>query len=134
MRTMSTPDVSSSASGFSSMGFHLSVPGMRPCAKKNRCLSRFAFPVGGGSGLTRMVMRGRDERWTTSRSDITTLTAIPISTFQMIVRKNVSDMSSRSIHARILCAAEVSAPFSFAARDSGWGHPPPVELGIVREL
>ena len=79
-------------------------------------------------------MRGRDERWTTSRSDITTLTAIPISTFQMIVRKNVSDMSSRSIHARILCAAEVSAPFSFAARDSRWGHSPPIELGIAREL
>ena len=52
-------------------------------------------------------MRGRDERCTTSRSEITTLTAIPISTFQMIVRKNVSDISSRSIHAFILCMNEI---------------------------
>ena len=29
---MSTPGASSSASGFSSIGFHLSVPGIRPCA------------------------------------------------------------------------------------------------------
>ena len=50
-----------------------------------------------------MVRRVRDERWTTSSSEMTTLTAIPISTFQMMVRKNVSDISARSIHARILC-------------------------------
>lgn len=47
-------------------------------------------------------MRVLDERWTTSKSEMTTLTAIPISTFQMIVNKKVSDMRSRSIHALIL--------------------------------
>lgn len=30
MRTISAPDASSTASGSSSIGFHLSVPGMRP--------------------------------------------------------------------------------------------------------
>lgn len=49
-----------------------------------------------------MVRRVREERWTTSRSEITTLTAIPISTFQMMVKKKVSDIRERSIHARIL--------------------------------
>ncbi len=51
-----------------------------------------------------MVIRVREERRTTSRSEMTTLTAMPISTFQMMVKKNVSDMSSKSIHALILRA------------------------------
>ena len=55
--------------------------------------------------LTRMVMRGREERRTTRSREMTRLTATPISTFQMMVKKNVSDIRSRSIHARILCIA-----------------------------
>lgn len=33
IRTINTPEASSIASGFSSIGFHLSVPGMRPCVQ-----------------------------------------------------------------------------------------------------
>ncbi len=61
---------------------------------------------------------------------MTTLTAIPISTFQMIVKRNVSDIRRRSIHARILFVL-VSLLRSTA--------PPhryvlPVKLRIVRKL
>ena len=52
--------------------------------------------------LTRIVSRVFDERCTTSNSEMTKLTAMPTSTSQMMVRKNVSAINDRSTHARIL--------------------------------
>lgn len=71
--------------------------------------------------LTRIVIRVRDERCTTRSSEITMLTAMPTSTFQMMVKKNVSAMSERSTHARILEHSSVklrSSVFAMEIRTS----------------
>lgn len=52
--------------------------------------------------LTKMVIRVLDERWTTRRRDMIMLTAMPTSTSQIMVKKNVRAIRDRSIHARIL--------------------------------
>ncbi len=134
MRTMSTPDASSSASGLSSIGFHRSVPGMRPCAWIT-AVNSIGQPWGGAEWeLTRMVRRVREERRTTSRSEITTLTAIPISTFQMMVRKKVSDIRRRSIHARILCVRRRSTGECGFDECLTLGYVLPVEHCVMGEL
>ena len=79
-----------------------------------------------------MVMRGRDDRRTTSSREMTTLTAIPISTFQMMVRKNVSDIRRRSIHARILCRTR--QPSCSTSLATPRRYVLPVELRVVGEL
>lgn len=56
---------------------------------------------------TKIVMRVLDERWTTSRSDITRLTAMPISTFQTIVNTNVRAIRVRSTQLRSLGKSNV---------------------------
>jgi hypothetical protein len=52
--------------------------------------------------LTNIVMRVLDDRWTTSRSDMITLTTMPTSMSQMIDRKKVKAMRAKSTQARIL--------------------------------
>ena len=47
-------------------------------------------------------MRALEDRWTTSKSEMITLTTMPTSTFHMIEKKKVRNMSVRSTHALIL--------------------------------
>ena len=49
--------------------------------------------------LTRIDRRTREERWITSKRETATETVIPTSTFHKSVRRNVSAIMARSVHA-----------------------------------
>lgn len=109
MRTMSTPGTSSSASGFSLIDTQRSVPGMRPCRRRARQQPLRAHGGGKGArGRTRIVIRVRAERRTTSTSEMMMLTTMPISRSQTMERKKVVSMSPTSFFARSLWAARLS--------------------------
>ena len=55
-----------------------------------------------GLERTKIAIRVSEDRLTTSSRDMTILTTIPTSTFQMIENTNVGVMSMRSTHDRIL--------------------------------
>ena len=97
---MRVPGTLSSASGFSRIGFHRSVPGIRPykrhiCYMERRVHHHHHYH-------TRMVIRVFEERCTTISKDIIRLTTTPTSMFQIIERKNVRDISERSSQEFIL--------------------------------
>lgn len=107
MRTINAPGTSSSASGFSLIGFQRSVPGIRPCIYKCRCARGMQVNEKHSMSewkreLTRIVILVFEERCTTRRRDIIKLTTMPTSTFQTMEKKNVRNINDRSTHARIL--------------------------------
>jgi hypothetical protein len=73
---ISTPGTFSSASGFSRIGFHLSVPGTRPS----------------------IDILALDDRWTTIKREMVTETATPTSTLQSVVRIKVKAIKPKSDH------------------------------------
>lgn len=99
--TIKTPGMFSSASGFSLIGFHLSVPGIRPC---HHWTSRMdsVYETMESAKLTKIAMRAFDDRCTTNSNEIIKLTTTPTSTSQMIENTNVKVIRLRSTHAPIL--------------------------------
>lgn len=94
-----TPGTSSCASEFSLIGSHLPVPGTRPYTQVSVSMPHASCLE---NRPTKIVIRGLEDLCTTSRRETIMLTAMPTSTFHIIVKKNVNAMSDRSTHARIL--------------------------------
>ena len=82
--------------------------------------------------LTRIVILVLDDRCTTNSKDMTTLTAIPTSTFHTTVHMKVSNINERSVYARILHSDSPNQKLFVCSR--GYVHLLPEEYNIMWSL